>query len=125
MNRINPLYLGLLLVALILFISFKLSGAKNDLMDVKESYQDSAKLSIELSELKKTYTNRLKLPSSISRSITQKVDKSGVVISSQSMDSVILNALMSRVLNSSYNIKELKIKKLSDTKVSLYMEIRW
>lgn len=125
MNRINPLYLGLLLVALILFISFKLSGAKNDLMDVKESYQDSAKLSIELSELKKTYTNRLKLPSSISRSITQKVDKSGVVISSQSMDSMILNALMSRVLNSSYNIKELKIKKLSDTKVSLYMEIRW
>ncbi len=125
MNRINPLYLGLLLVALLIFISLKLSGAKDELLMAKEAYKESAKLSLELSELKKVYTQKLNLSSLNSSDLVKKTTKSGMIISSSSMDIKLLNSLMSKVLNGAYNISELKIKKLSETKVSLYMEIKW
>ena len=125
MNRINPLYLGLFLIVLLLFVSFKLSSAKNELSEVKEAYKESSKLSTELSSLKKVYSKKVNLSSLRSASVVQKRTKTGVILSSASMSSKELNALMSRVLNGAYNIAELKIKKLSPTKASLHLEIKW
>ncbi len=125
MNRINPLYVGFLLLALLLFLSFKLSSAKLELAQAKEDYKESAKLSSKLSELKKIYNKEFKLASLKSNSLVQKKNKSGVIISSSSLDAKTLNALMGKLLNGAYNITTLKIKKLSDTKVSLHLEIKW
>ncbi len=124
MNRINPLYLGVLLIAMLIFVSFKLSGAKSDLASAKKSYNDSSKLSIQLSELKKVYTKKINLNSFKSESLAIKKTKTGIIVSSDSMDIKVLNSLMSKVLNGAYEIGKLKIKRLSDTKVTLYMEIK-
>jgi len=135
MNRINPIYLGgLLLVVLMLFI-FKLSSAKDELSEVKESYKTTAKLSTELSGLKDVYSQKsktqkalqrvLRLASLRSADLKQKTKKSGVVISSESMDINALNSFMGKMLNGAYNITSLKIKRLSDEKVSLNVEIKW
>ncbi|NOR57771.1 MAG: hypothetical protein GQ474_04535 [Sulfurimonas sp.] len=125
MNRINPLYLGLFLIVLLLFVSFKLSSAKGELSEAKEAYKESSKLSTELSGLKKVYSKKVNLSSLKSASVVQKRTKTGVILSSAVMSSKELNALMSRVLNGAYNITELKIKKLSPTKASLHLEIKW
>jgi len=125
MNRINPLYLGLFLIVLLLFVSFKLSSAKSELSDAKEAYKESSKLSNELSSLKKVYSKKVNLESLRSASVVQKRTKTGVILSSAVMSSKELNALMSRVLNGAYNITGLKIKKQSATKVSLHLEIKW
>ena len=125
MNRINPFYLGFLLIALILFLSFKLNSAKTDLLEVKKAYKESEKLGVELSGLKKAYSKKFKLSSFKSASLVQKKTKKGVIISSKSMDIKVLNSLMGKLLNGTYNITDMKIKKLSDTKVSLHLEIKW
>ncbi|WP_324170593.1 hypothetical protein [Sulfurimonas sp.] len=125
MNRINPLYLGLFFIVLIIFISFKLSSSKSELTELKEAYKESLKLSTELSSLKKVYTKKVNLASLRSVSVVQKRTETGATLSSVSMSFKELNSLMSRILNGAYNITGLKIKKLSATKVSLYLEIKW
>lgn len=125
MNRINPLYLGLFLIMLLLFLSFKLSSAKSELTEAKEDYKESSKLSTQLSGLKEVYTRKINLASLKSASIVQKKTKTGVALSSDSMNIKELNALMGRVLNGAFNITKLKIKKLSATTVSLHLEIKW
>ncbi len=125
MNRINPLYLGLFLVTMLLFLSFLLSSAKEELSQTKEAYRDSLKLSSELSGLKKVYAKKMKLSLLKSPSLVQKTTKSGVTLSSDAMDIRELNTLMGKLLNGAYNITILKINRLSQTKASLYLEIKW
>jgi len=125
MNRINPLYLGGFLIVLLLFFSFKLSNAKADLAEAKESYKESLKLSTSLSELKKVYTKKPRLGAFKSASIVQTKTKSGVILDAKSIDIKELNSLMGKLLNGAYNIDALKIKKLSATKASLHLEIKW
>ena len=124
MNRFNPLYLVFLLIVLLLFLSFQLSTVKNDLTQVKEAYKESVQLSTELRELKKAYSVKLNLSSIKSSSLTQKIDESGITISSNSMDIKDLNCLMRKLLNGAYNVSVLKIKRVSDTKVTLHLEIK-
>ncbi len=135
MNRINPLYLALLLVVVLLMVMFKLSGAKSELLQAKEEYKDTATLVKELSTLKAVYTDKSKISRDMKRllgntvlknaQIQEHTTKSGISISSQSIDAKALNYLMGKILNSSYNITSLSIKKLSDEKASVQMEIKW
>lgn len=135
MNQINPLHIGALLVALLAFLFFTLSGIKSDLVEEKNLYLESEKLAVELSALKDVYADKKGTQKSIERLLLQKSlksadlkvkkDKKSIYISSKSMDAKALNSLMSKILNGSYNLTELKIKKLSETKVSLDMEIKW
>ncbi len=135
MNRINPLYLALLLVAILLMVIFKLSSAKSELLEAKEEYKSTLALVDELSALKKVYADKNKIKRDLKRvlgnsvlknaQIEQHATKSSITISSKSMDIKALNYLMGKILNSSYNITSLSIKKLSDEKVSLQMEIKW
>ncbi|MBU0720378.1 hypothetical protein KJ877_03480 [bacterium] len=135
MNRINPLYIGVLLLIILGFLVFKLNGSKADLIEAKELYKETLKVSTELNGLKNVYDQSKKTSNAIqavlkhtslqSAKIEQKVKNSGITISSESMDAKSLNILMSKLLNGAYNITSFKIKKLSDTKTSFYMEIKW
>ena len=135
MNRINPLHIGALLLVVLLFSIFKLSSAKSDLVKVKEEYKEVRELATSLSGLKTVYADKksvkkalervLKLSSLRSANIQQKSKKSGVTLSSVSMDKNALNSLMGKLLNGAYQINSFKIKKLSDSKVSFEMEIKW
>ena len=135
MNRINPLYVGLFLVLFVVFLAFKLGSVKSDLLGAKEEYAKTSKLAVSLSGLKSTYADKKKLKNSLRRilalsavrqaNIVKDEKKSNVKLSSQSMDKKALNVLMGKLLNGSYNITSMKIKRLSKERVSFKMEIKW
>lgn len=135
MNQINPIYLGLLLVVFLFLSVFKLNETKLEFYEAKQDYKSTQKLTSKLKDLKNIYSNKSRITKEIQRilnnpvlrasKIVNRFSNSGVKISSKSMDFNALNKLMGKILNASYNITSLKIKKLSDTKVSLDMEIRW
>jgi len=125
MNRVNPFYLALLLVVVILLLVFKLSGARTDLAEAKNSVKETTKMATELSDLKKVYVKEMNLAVFNSKSLVKTTTKTGITIRAKEIDSKELNSIMGKLLNGAYNIKALKIKKISDTKASLYLEIKW
>jgi len=135
MNQINPLQIGALLVVILAFLFFKLYGVKAELVEATANYKESEKLAVEVSSLKAVYANKKKIKNAINRILTQgslqeasldvKRDKKSIKISSKSIETKALNSLMGKILNGSYNVTTLKIKRLSETKASLEMEIQW
>lgn len=135
MNQINPLHVGALLLALLAFVFFTLSEMKLELQEEERLYSQSEKLAVELSGLKEVYADKKKTQNSLERLLAQssiksadlvlKKEKKSLYISATSVDAKLLNSLMGKILNGSYKIKELQIKKLSDSKASLEMEILW
>ncbi|NCO01546.1 MAG: hypothetical protein GW906_06930 [Epsilonproteobacteria bacterium] len=135
MNRINPLHVAALLIMLLLFFMFKLSGAKEELSQTKALYQETLSVSTELKALNESYSDKERIRKSMnlllshaslkSANITQKVQSSNMFLSSASLDSTALNFLLGKVLNGAYNISSLKIKRLSEKSASLEMEIKW
>jgi len=135
MNHLNPLHIGLLLIVILLFLSSKLIESKTEFLEAKNSYNETQKVAITLSALKKVYADKQRLKKSLYRilqlsslrsaDILKTTKKSEIILSSKSMEKKALNSLMGKILNANFNIKILKIKKLSDKKASLYMEIKW
>lgn len=135
MNQINPIYLGLLLIVFLSLSAFKLNEQRDELIQVRQNYKTTQKLSSELKDLKNLYSNKKKIKRELQRilnnpilraaQLVKKFSNSGVKLNSKSMDLNALNKLVGKVLNASYNISSLKIKRLSDTKASLSMEIKW
>ena len=134
MNQINPLHIGALLGVIILFLFFQLSGVKQELIEADREYKSSEKVAVDLSSLKAVYAVKKKTKKSIERILAQssikqakltiKRDKKSIKISSKSVQTKVINSLMGKLLNGSYNIISLKIKKLSETKASLDLEIK-
>ena len=135
MNQINPLHIGALLGALLLFLLFTLSGIKAELEEERILYLESEKLAVELHSLKDAYADKKKSMSALERVLAQNIfksaeleikkEKNSLKVVSKSINMKSLNALMAKILNASYNIKELQIKKLSESRASLEMEIQW
>lgn len=135
MNRINPLHIILLLIVMFLFLVVKLNGAKSALKEEQDRYQKTLTLANELTSLRKSYFDKVTvqrginsiLSQSILRSanIKKKVSNRNILLSAEALDLASLNYLMSKILNGSYVIGELKIKRVDDEKASLKMEIKW
>jgi len=135
MNQLNPLHIGAFLLVLILFLFFKLSGIKEELLQAKQDYKVSKNLAVDLSSLKSVYENKKKTQDALERILRQrslksasfnfKKEKNSIKINSQSIDAQALNSFMGKILNGSYDITLLKIKKLNKTTASLEMEIQW
>jgi hypothetical protein len=108
---------------------------KLELQESREAYKITKNIALELTSLKKVYSNNLSTKKSLqkilkhrslsSSKIIQNFKKSSATINSEGMDINALNLLMGKLLNNSYNIKSLSIYRLSDTHVSLKMEIKW
>ena len=135
MNRINPLYIGALLIMVLLLSIYSLNSAKKSLLESKENFKETQKIANELSGLKKAYANKKVNERSIKKILSQtllksaqieaKYKKSGVVITSSGVDKKVLDFFIAKVLNSTYDIRKLKIKRLSEQKATLELEIRW
>ena len=135
MNKINPLHIGVLLIVFLAFFVFKLSGIKSELIQTKELYAQTRTAAQDLNGLKKVYADKQKIKKSINRVLRQsslrsakiekKLTQTGIILSSTSMDKNALNSFMSKILNGSYLIYGMKIKKLDAHRVSMKLEIRW
>jgi hypothetical protein len=118
-----------------LFLVVKLNGAKSALKEEQDRYQKTLTLANELTSLRKSYFDKVTvqrginsiLSQSILRSanIKKKVSNRNILLSAEALDLASLNYLMSKILNGSYVIGELKIKRVDDEKASLKMEIKW
>lgn len=135
MNQVNPLHIGALFLVILAYLFFLLNGAKVELQEAKQSYYESETLAVNLRALKDNYANTNHAKSALQRVLSQralkgaaleiKSTKKSTKIASKSIDTAALNALMGKVLNGSYNITALKIKKLSETNAAFDMEIKW
>lgn len=132
MSRINPLYVILLLVMLLGFFWFKISGAKAQLNTAQEEYKETLSMANELSALKNIYGNSAKSKAELQRILSsadikleRKDKKSSTAISAASLDYTSLNFLMGKILNNSFNITALEIKRINEDSAKLYMEIAW
>ncbi|MEN8303571.1 MAG: hypothetical protein ABFQ64_05840 [Campylobacterota bacterium] len=134
MNRINPLYIALLLVVVFVFISLKLESVKFELADIKDEYKKKTSLAHQVSGLKSVYRDKaeveksinilLRFPAVKSVDIETKMKKESILLSSKSIDKNVLNILMGRLLNRTYDIHSFEIERLSETKVRFKMEIK-
>lgn len=135
MNQINPLHIGALLLTVLLFMFFKLSSFQKELVEIQAEYKQSNKVATQLSTLDELYANSNKIKSSLERVLRQpslksadiktSITKNSYKISSDSISAVALNSLMGKILNGSYNVTTLSIKRISQEKASLEMEIKW
>jgi len=135
MNRVNPLHIAALLIVILLFLSWKLTGVKSEIQAANKEFISSEALAVDLNALKSVYANPKRTKRALNKILSQrslksanldiKRDKKSIKISSKSIDAAALNALMGKVLNGSYNITQLRIKQLSKEKAALQMEIKW
>jgi len=135
MRVINPIYIGLLLMSILAIGIFSLNSAKSDLAEVKKTFLETSKVAIELSALKKAYLKNQTSEKYLKKILSQKIlkdaklnvkfKKNSISLQSKEMDRKALNFLMSKILNGTYNVTSMKIKKLNESKASFEMEIRW
>ena len=135
MNRINPIHIAGLLVVVLLFLLMQLSSVKQELQESKELYEETFVLSTRLSSLHEIYSDKQKVQKSIHRILKQsslkrvKIDKkvktSGITLTGSGLTKLEINSLMGKIINGSYNIHALQIKKMDKNKISFMLEIRW
>jgi len=135
MSKANPFHIVILLVVILLFLVLKLHIAKDELAHAKKSYKEVQNVAMEIEALENIYNNKnkntkllqkiLKNPVLKGVNIDKKFTNLGATIVIKSADKKVLNFLMAKVLNNSFNIDSFKIQRLSDENVSLKMEIRW
>ncbi len=135
MNRINPIQIIALIVVLFLFFSFKLSDAKEELVEEKDSYKKTSQIAIKLDALKSTYKDKTKTLKKLNKilnyplvkkaEVTKDVKSSKVVLEAESINKQSLNYLMGKLLNNTFNISSLNIKKLDEKTASIKVEIKW
>lgn len=135
MNRLNPLYI----IALALFVAFfslvKLQNVKTEIQQTQKSVDEKVKIAKELGSLKKVYSDKTKIKHALEKilrystiqkaNISKEYRKSGVTLKVESINLVALNALMGKLLNGSFAIEKLNVKRLSDKKATLEVGIKW
>lgn len=135
MNRLNPLYI----IALALFVAFfslvKLQNVKTEIQQTQKSVDEKVKIAKELGSLKKVYSDKTKIKRALEKilrystiqkaNISKEYRKSGVTLKVESINLVALNALMGKLLNGSFAIEKLNVKRLSDKKATLEVGIKW
>jgi hypothetical protein len=132
---VNPVYIGALLVMFLVMSLYLLNSSKSALAESKKSFKETQKIANQIKGLKDAYANEVVAKKNLVRLLANNSFKSagikaeyknnGVDISSNNMNKQALDLLMGKVLNSSYDIRALKIKKLSDNIAQVEMEIRW
>jgi len=135
MNHINPLNILLFLLSILLIVFVQLNQKEQFYDEVKQSYQETSSLVEKTKRLKQIYRNKQRmskqferiLRSSALRDFTIKKTKTyaGLKINIADINKHALDFLLSKVLNGSYKVTFLEIKKLSSEKASLKMEIQW
>ena len=135
MNRLNPLYVGLFLLLLLVFFIMKLIDAKEELYEEKNLYEKTLQTALDTSALKKAFANKTKEKKEILRILSHPVLKSANIkkeitstnihISVKNMDIKALNYFMGKLLNATFNITMLQIKKTDENKATLEVKIKW
>ena len=135
MNRINPLHIIAFIVVLSLFFTFKLNQSKDELQELKTTYKETLTLANKVDSFSKSYKDKVMIKKRLNKilnhpilskyEIKKEIKNSKITLTSSELDKSSLNYLMSKLLNSTFNITKLNIKSINDSKASLRLEIKW
>ena len=135
MNRINPIYVLVLLFVVLLMLMYKLDTTKEQVKDTLVKYKSTETLAVKLSSLKEVYADKVNTKKSLQKilrhsslksiSLQTKFKKSSLLITAKSIDKNSLNLLVSKLVNNSFIINKMKVRKISETSAELSMEIKW
>jgi hypothetical protein len=135
MNRINPLYILALLVVVVFVLTYKIDEAKSEFRDNLLSLKESEDVAVKLSSLKTTYSDKtktkqslekiLRLPSIKALELDANFKKTSLKIHAKSIDKKGLNLLVSKLVNGSFIIDSMKVRRASESSAELSMEIKW
>jgi len=135
MNRINPIYILILLSVLLLMLIYKLDSTKEQLKDTQIAFASTEKLAIKLSSLKEVYANKQNIKKSLQKilkhsslkslSLQTKFKNSSLTIKANNIDKNSLNLLISKLVNNAFVISKMKVRKVSGNSAELSMEIKW
>jgi hypothetical protein len=130
MKKLNPLYLLALLVVIVLFVAYKSNQAKEELKEANNQLKQTKDLALKLSGIKKAYdyskTKESKLLRLVSskKNIKYQKNKDKFIIEGYGIDPIVVRNLISKILNDTYNITYLDIKKEAK-KIYFKVEIKW
>jgi len=133
MKQINPLYVMALLVLALIFVMVKLNDATATKNEVLTELGTTQKMAKRITSLKRTWdrpkaskkslVQLLKSPPLKNANITKKTARGSITIKATALNTHEMGYLMSKLLNGSYTIKSYHLKRLSEEKASLKMEL--
>ncbi len=131
--KINPLYVGLLLIATLLFVVYQLSASKTALRESKNALIKIETMAEEIDALKRTWDNPKSSTAALERLVAAPQLKSAnmqtnkkrglLIISSKKADLKATNYFFSKLFNGAYELQKFDIKRLDDESVSFSVEI--
>ena len=134
MKKINPFYIILLLIVILVVVMFNLMHVKDELHEAQDSYDKTKAMVHRIVDLQQSWDNKKNTKNSIRRILRSSVlrnarivqkDKRGVIVlHGSSMDSKSASYLIGRLLNASFTIKSMKIRRLNKERASLDVEIK-
>jgi hypothetical protein len=129
----NPLYIALLLIAVFLVVVVKLYQANTAHGEAVVALYETQTMAKRTAALKGTWGESTKnatalkrlLGGSLLRDAGVEMEKRSdrMVISAKSIDRKALEYLMNKLLNGTYRIKNLKVKRLDERQASFYAEV--
>ncbi|HIP54055.1 MAG TPA: hypothetical protein EYH11_01125 [Sulfurimonas autotrophica] len=135
MRQVNPLHVLLLLTVFILFLLYQLQETQATFHDAKEQLAKTKDVAYQLNALKKEYANKEYVVRTITRLLHQSILKSATITKEQKSDAIVLHAkklskrqlqrVLTKILNSTYKIKALHIKRVDEKSVDVDVEVGW
>lgn len=132
--KINPLYVGLLLIATLTFVVYQLSASKTALRESKNALIKIETMAEEIDALKRTWDNPKASGAALQRLIAAPQLKSAniqtdkkrglLVISSKKADLKATNYFFGKLFNGAHIVQKFDIKRLDDESVSFSVEIK-
>jgi len=132
--KINPLYLGLLLVSALIFVIYQLGESKAQLRESKRSLYKIEAMAEEIDALKRTWDNPknttgalnriLKAPQLKSANIQKTKKRGRIILSSKKANLKATNYFFVKLFNGPFILEKFQVKRLDDESVSFSVEIR-
>jgi competence protein ComGC len=134
MKKINPFYIIILLIVILVVVMFNLMHVKNELHEAHNSFDKTKAMVHKIVDLQQNWDNKKSTKNSIRRILRSSVlrnagviqkDRRGVItLHASSMNSKSVSYLISRLLNETFTIKSMKIRRLNKERASLDVEIK-
>jgi len=132
--KINPLYVGLLLIMGFIFSIYQLAESKSQLRESKNALLKIEAMAEEIDALKRAWDNPkttinainriLKAPQLKSANI-QKIKKRGhIILQSKKADLKATNYFFVKLFNGAFILEKFEVKRLDDQTVSFSVEIK-
>ena len=132
--KINPLYIGLLLVMALFFVIYQLDKSKNQLRESKVALHKIEAMAEEIDALKRTWdvpksttkaVNRLIKSSQLKTAKLQQTKKRGkVILKSKKANLKASNYFFVKLFNGAYILEKFEVKRLDEESVSFSVEIK-